>query len=157
MKPKGHKAGCHCIVCGRRPNGKRRVAKRRNASTYGVKSAMRLVAKVGDVRVYRDTDWNQYVVKPTAKSRERSWSYSDSKQDALDIAKDIAGRAAKRKTNPKSRSRSLTAFIAEHKAEIDAAIRRMVPGARIDNAERRLWVLNDEGLYRMARRWGWRG
>ena len=42
-------------------------------------------------------------------------------------------------------------FIRENRKEIDAAIRRVVPGARIDNEERRLWILNDEGLYLWAR------
>lgn len=45
-------------------------------------------------------------------------------------------------------------FIRENRAEIDAAIRRVVPNARIDDDERRLWILNDEGLYRWARSMG---
>ena len=45
----------------------------------------------------------------------------------------------------------MAAFLKEHRAEIDAAIRRQVPEARIDNHERRLWIMNDEGLYNWAR------
>ena len=42
-------------------------------------------------------------------------------------------------------------FIKENKAEIDAGIRRVVPDARLNDAERRLWIQNDEGLYNWAR------
>lgn len=52
------------------------------------------------------------------------------------------------KANPRQ---SLRDFIRQHRAEIDTAIRRAVPNARIDDEERRLWVLNDEGLYMWAR------
>jgi hypothetical protein len=37
------------------------------------------------------------------------------------------------------------------KDELDACIKRVVPDARINNEERRMWILNDEGLYRWAR------
>jgi len=47
--------------------------------------------------------------------------------------------------------KTMAAFLKEHRAEIDAAIRRQVPEARIDNHERRLWIMNDEGLYNWAR------
>ena len=50
-----------------------------------------------------------------------------------------------------TRNKSLREFIREHKSEIDEAIRRQVPNARINDDERRLWILNDEGLYNWAR------
>jgi rubrerythrin len=46
---------------------------------------------------------------------------------------------------------SLRQFIRDNKAEIDAAIRRVVPDARIDDDEREMWIMNDEGLYNWAR------
>lgn len=47
---------------------------------------------------------------------------------------------------------TLKAFIREHRDELKECIRRVVgEGARIDDAEIRLWILNDEGLYRWAR------
>lgn len=46
---------------------------------------------------------------------------------------------------------SLVEFIKENKAEIDTCIKRVVPNARLNNEERRLWILNDEGLYNWAR------
>jgi len=46
---------------------------------------------------------------------------------------------------------TLRQWIRENREELDEAIRRVVPGARVDDEERRLWVLNDEGLYRWAR------
>ena len=46
---------------------------------------------------------------------------------------------------------SLSDFIKENRKEIDEAIRRVVPNAKIDDEERRLWILNDEGLYDWAR------
>jgi len=49
------------------------------------------------------------------------------------------------------KSKSLTNWIKENRRQIDEAIRRAVPNARIDDAERRLWILNDEGLYRWAK------
>lgn len=46
-------------------------------------------------------------------------------------------------------------FIREHREEIDQAIRRTCPNIRrLDDAERRLWVLNDEQLYNWARHKG---
>lgn len=48
--------------------------------------------------------------------------------------------------------KTLMAFVREHRAELDAAIRRVVPNARYFNdGERRTWILNDEGLYQWAR------
>jgi len=52
---------------------------------------------------------------------------------------------------------SLTQFIKENKSEIDSAIKKVVPNARLNDGERRLWILNDEGLYRWARSCGWKG
>jgi hypothetical protein len=46
---------------------------------------------------------------------------------------------------------SLTEFIRANRADIDAAIKRVVPNCRLDDAERRMWILNDEGLYRWAK------
>ncbi len=49
------------------------------------------------------------------------------------------------------KSKSLRQFIKENKEELDAAIRRVCDNCRLSDTERRLWVLNDEGLYRWAR------
>lgn len=46
---------------------------------------------------------------------------------------------------------SLTQFIKENRTEIDAAIKSVVPNAKLNDQERRMWVLNDEGLYRWAK------
>lgn len=42
-------------------------------------------------------------------------------------------------------------FIKQNRTEIDMAIKRAVPNAQLNNEERRLWILNDEGLYNWAR------
>lgn len=43
-------------------------------------------------------------------------------------------------------------FIRENRGEIDNVIKREAgDGVRINDEERRLWVLNDEGLYLWAR------
>jgi hypothetical protein len=42
-------------------------------------------------------------------------------------------------------------FIKENKTEIDKAIKSVVPNAQLNNEERRLWILNDEGLYNWAK------
>ena len=47
--------------------------------------------------------------------------------------------------------KSLTTWIKENRQELDECIKRACPGARKNDTERRLWVLNDEGLYRWAR------
>lgn len=63
---------------------------------------------------------------------------------------------------------TMQTFIREHRAELDAAIRSVIyrhdgNGGRgrvpenpptINDAERRQWILNDEGLYRWARQEG---
>ena len=49
---------------------------------------------------------------------------------------------------------TLRAFIREHRAEIDKAIARAIgqeTNPLPNDEERRLWVLNDEGLYHWAR------
>ncbi len=47
---------------------------------------------------------------------------------------------------------SLREWIKTNRAEIDAAIKRACPNAQhFNDDERRLWVLNDEGLYSWAR------
>jgi len=46
---------------------------------------------------------------------------------------------------------SLTQWIKENRAEIDQAIERVCQGCGKNDSERRLWVLNDEGLYNWAR------
>lgn len=50
--------------------------------------------------------------------------------------------------------KTLASFIAEHRVELDACIARalnMERNPRANDAERRLWILNDEGLYQWAR------
>jgi len=46
---------------------------------------------------------------------------------------------------------TLKDFIKENREEIDAAIKRVCDNVRLTDEERRLWILNDEGLYRWAR------
>jgi len=46
---------------------------------------------------------------------------------------------------------TLREFIRANRAELDEAIQRACPGAKRNDEERRLWVLNDEGLYNWAR------
>ncbi|MFW6272829.1 MAG: hypothetical protein ACOC2U_03520 [bacterium] len=45
-------------------------------------------------------------------------------------------------------------FIKENKEEIDNAIKSVCDNCRLNNDERRNWVMNDEGLYRWARSCG---
>jgi predicted transcriptional regulator len=45
-------------------------------------------------------------------------------------------------------------FLKANRAELDAMIRNACPNARINDSERAMWVMNDETLYRMARRAG---
>lgn len=42
-------------------------------------------------------------------------------------------------------------FIKENREELDRCIRRVVPNLRINDEERRQWIMNDEGLYNWAR------
>jgi hypothetical protein len=51
-------------------------------------------------------------------------------------------------------SKSIHSFIQENKSEIDSYILKQIPNAKIDDEERRLWILNDEGLYLWAKREG---
>ena len=51
---------------------------------------------------------------------------------------------------------NLKTFIEENREMIDAMIRKQVPNAKIDDAERRMWVMNDEGLYLWAKSEGCR-
>ena len=54
----------------------------------------------------------------------------------------------------KERQMTLKQFLKENRAELDACIARALglpKNPRANDDERRLWVLNDEGLYRWAR------
>ena len=46
---------------------------------------------------------------------------------------------------------TLKQFIKENRQEIDEAIKRVCDNCRLNDNERRLWILNDEGLYLWAR------
>jgi len=48
-------------------------------------------------------------------------------------------------------AKSLQSFIKENQEEIDAAIKKVCDNCKLNDKERRLWVLNDEGLYNWAR------
>lgn len=49
---------------------------------------------------------------------------------------------------------TLKQFIKENKEEIDHYILSVCDNCRLNDNERRLWFLNDEGLYRWARSYG---
>ncbi len=49
---------------------------------------------------------------------------------------------------------SMREFIRLNRAEIDALIKRVSLVQKLNDEERRRWVLNDEGLYTWARRSG---
>mgnify|MGYP001578075939 CR=1 FL=1 len=51
---------------------------------------------------------------------------------------------------------TLKQFIRDNKVELDRAILKKVPSVHLTDQERRLWILNDEGLYLWARREGCR-
>lgn len=60
-------------------------------------------------------------------------------------------------TYPRRRTKSLSQFIRDNRAELDRIIAGALKRDRNpypNDAERRLWVLNDEGLYLWARREG---
>ena len=46
---------------------------------------------------------------------------------------------------------TLNQFIKENREELDECIQKACPGAPRSDSERRLWILNDEGLYNWAR------
>ncbi len=45
-------------------------------------------------------------------------------------------------------------FLKDNREEIDQIIRSTVPEAQINDEERWMWVMNDEGLYLWAKREG---
>jgi len=49
---------------------------------------------------------------------------------------------------------TLQNFIKENREELDECIKRVCKNCRRNDNERRLWILNDEGLYRWARSCG---
>jgi len=46
---------------------------------------------------------------------------------------------------------SINDWIKENRAEIDQAILNACPNCNLNDRERRLWILNDEGLYNWAK------
>ncbi len=53
-------------------------------------------------------------------------------------------------TSGRSTKKSLTQWIRANREEIDRAIKSACDNCRLNDRERRLWVLNDEGLYNLA-------
>ena len=49
---------------------------------------------------------------------------------------------------------TLRNFIKENKEELDRCIKTVCSNCKLNNEERRLWILNDESLYLWARREG---
>ena len=49
---------------------------------------------------------------------------------------------------------TLKDFIKENKELIDSSIKRVCPNCQLNDKERRLWIINDEGLYLWARQEG---
>jgi len=60
----------------------------------------------------------------------------------------------KLQSDKNSKNLSLRDFIKLNKTEIDAAIHSVNPDYRINDEERRQWVMNSEGLYKWAKRSG---
>lgn len=58
---------------------------------------------------------------------------------------------------PAKRSRALSRFIRDNRTEIDRYIQGRGIDTKLNDDDRRQWILNDEGLYNTARAWGWRG
>lgn len=51
----------------------------------------------------------------------------------------------------RSRGKSMRDFIRENRERLDSIIRRTNPDVTLDDRERSIWILNDEGLYNWAR------
>ena len=60
------------------------------------KAPGKLVKRVGDIRIYRDLEWDQWVVVDSLDS-DRGWYYADDKPDAESTAREMAKQAKKRK------------------------------------------------------------
>lgn len=56
---------------------------------------------VGEVKVYRDSDWQEYVVVPPGAKSDKRAAFTDDREDAIAIAKDMHARG--RKTNGRKR------------------------------------------------------
>jgi len=52
---------------------------------------------------------------------------------------------------PSNRKPTLAKFIQDNRGHLDNYIQSKVPGAPRNDEERRLWILNDEGLYNWAK------
>ena len=49
---------------------------------------------------------------------------------------------------------TLKQFIRKNRQDIDSYIKTVCPNCRLNNEEREMWILNDEGLYIWARNEG---
>jgi hypothetical protein len=124
---------------------------RKNSSTYGTRTPMRLIAKVegSEVRIYRNTDWGEYVVKPSAKSRESSWYHTDDKADAVATAKLIAeGKRSNGKGSPR-RKTAKKASAAYHRAAKSGTLHAYIEAG--ERAGRRASVKHTKKHARKAR------
>jgi hypothetical protein len=120
--------------------------RRRNSSTYGTRTPLRLIAKVegSEVRVYKNADWDEYIVKPSAKAPERQWAHEATKADAIETAKAMATR----KSNPKRKRAKLPSQMKGYKRTYKAPgalslkkRRTLRPKRRKNSAEKRFRVV----------------
>ena len=58
------------------------------------------------------------------------------------------------KRQKEKETKSMDSFIQENKSEIDSYILNKSPNNRLDDDEREMWIMNDEGLYLWAKREG---
>ena len=93
-----------------------------------------------------------------AKHKAKKFSASARAEAARERGRLLAAEHKKSavSANPRrrrGRGMGMASFIKENKAEIDAAI-KSVSDVRLNDKERRMWIMNDEGLYRWARSCG---
>lgn len=58
----------------------------RKIQTIGIASAQMIV--------YRDAEWNQFIVKPVGERNEDRWYFTDDKKDAVNTAIRMAARTS---------------------------------------------------------------
>ena len=87
----------------------------------------------------------------SADIKRRYEDYPSFKALVVKLLTDYLGRDVHEKQEGTTMKKSLYEWIKENRTELDKFIQRACLGAPKNDNERRLWVLNDEGLYNWAR------
>ena len=82
----GERTGIKAVVTVKKP---RKAAVRKAPARICINPRLRKVVQYGDVQVYRNAEYDEWIVKPYAGAPERQWYFTNDREDAYATAREI--------------------------------------------------------------------